>query len=156
MKRVKTHIPKLEQLWSRTVSQTAWVSAGWLVLSLGGCSVSDVVTDWNSDDVVGNEPINYRYVVATSLSGIIGRANPGDNKLEISPPRRANWPKGPVWLVCLKSVPDSPQRRPAYYGIAFQREKMWDSRLAVGADGCESQIYSEFDWKDAAAHPIPK
>jgi hypothetical protein len=132
----------------------AWLLTGLLILTTGGCSASGVVTDWNSDDVLGNEPVNYRYVVASQLSGVIGVAKIDQGILEISPPRRADWPKGPVWLVCLKSLPDTQQRLPTYYAIAFQREKIWDSRIAIGIDRCETQIYSPFDRKTELAHPI--
>ena len=43
-----------------------------LALTLAGCSVTGGVVDWMSDDSAGPEPINYRYVVATSLDGIMG------------------------------------------------------------------------------------
>lgn len=125
-----------------------------LALALAGCSVSGGVIDWMSDDLAGPEPINYRYVIATTLDKIMGAEGPNLRVLKISPPRRVDVVKGASWLVCLRSLRNSSQLPPAYYGIFIQREKITESRIAVGTDGCETQSYTPFDWNQEKAHPV--
>jgi hypothetical protein len=125
-----------------------------LALMLAGCSVPGGVVDWMSEDSAGAEPINYRYVVAASLDGIVGVKEPELRVLEISPPRRVDVVKGAAWLVCLKSLRNSLRLPPAYYGIVIQREKMSESRIAVGTDGCETQSYTPFDWNLEKTRPV--
>ena len=43
-----------------------------LALMLGGCSVSEVLTDWVSEDAAGPEPVNYRFIIANDIYKIIG------------------------------------------------------------------------------------
>jgi hypothetical protein len=118
-----------------------------LTLALGGCSASGVVTDWISDDAAGPEPFNYRFEVAKSLDGIIGAGERNVSELEIAAPRRVDVVKGAAWLVCLKARHTTARRPPAYYGIFIQREKIVESRLAVGTDMCDSQPYMPLDWR---------
>jgi hypothetical protein len=118
-----------------------------LTLALGGCSASGVVTDWISDDAAGAEPINYRYTVARQLDGIIGAGERNVSELELTTPRRVDVVKGAAWLVCLKARRTTSRRPPSYFGIVIQREKIVESRLAVGTDMCGSQPYLPFDWR---------
>jgi hypothetical protein len=123
-------------------------------LLLAGCSVTGGVVDWMSDDSAGSEPINYRYVAATSLDSIMGAGERDLRMLEISSPRRVDVTKGAAWLVCVKSLRNSSRLPPAYYAIVIQREKIAESRIAVGTDGCEAQLYRPFDWKLEMTRPV--
>ena len=125
-----------------------------LALTLAGCSVTGGVVDWMSDDSAGPEPINYRYVVATSLDGIMGARQSDLRVLELSTPRRVDLIKGAAWLVCLKSLRNSLRLPPAYYAVVIQREKIAESRIAVGTDGCEAQPYTPFDWNVEKTRPV--
>ena len=100
------------------------------------------------------EPINYRYVVATSLDGIMGARQSDLRVLELSTPRRVDLIKGAAWLVCLKSLRNSLRLPPAYYAVVIQREKIAESRIAVGTDGCEAQPYTPFDWNLEKTRPV--
>lgn len=125
-----------------------------LTLALGGCSSSGVVTDWISDDAAGAEPINYRYEIAKALDGIIGAGERNVSELEITTPRRVDVVKGAAWLVCVKARRTTSRRPPSYYGVLIQREKIVESRLAVGTDMCESQPYMAFDWRVEGDRPV--
>jgi hypothetical protein len=124
-----------------------------LALTLGGCSVSGVVTDWASDDAAGPEPMNYRNTVAIGLDGIIGSKDRPSRILEISRPRRVDVIRGAAWMVCVKSMRDPTQVRD-YYGVIMQREKIVESRIAVETDGCQIQSYEPFDWNSDMTHPV--
>jgi hypothetical protein len=125
-----------------------------LALMLGGCSVSGGAIDWVSDDSAGPEPINHRYVIAVSLDNIIGAKDRDLRALEISPPRRVDLTKGAAWLVCLKSLRNPSRLTPAYYGIVIQREKIVESRIAIGTDECEIQPYRPFEWSLEMTRPV--
>ena len=125
-----------------------------LALMLGGCSVSGVLTDWMSDDAAGPEPVNYRFMIAIALDGIIGKENPGERVLEISNPRRADVAKGATWLVCVRTL-TYPARLPsAYYSVFIQRDRIVDSHLALGIEQCESQPYAPFEWSLNMNNPV--
>jgi len=124
-----------------------------LALALGGCSVSGVVTDWASDDVAGPEPVNYRYMVAAGLDGVMGSKDRDKRLLEVSPPRRVDVLKGAAWMVCVKSLQNATQVKD-YYSVTIQREKIIESRIAVRTDACEAQPYDPFDWNYDLGHPI--
>ena len=125
-----------------------------LALMLGGCSVSGVETDWMSDDAAGPEPVNYRFLIAIALDGIVGRKNPGERMLEISSPRRMDVVKGATWLVCVRSISYPAQLPRAHYSVFIQRDKIVDSHLALGIEQCESQPYAPFEWSRDITNPV--
>ena len=123
---------------------------------LGGCSVSEVMTDWVSDDAAGLEPVNYRFLVANRLDKIIGEGRPGERLLEISSPRRKNGVTGAVWDVCLRTLA-YPSRLPReYYSVSIRRDKIVESHLAFGVDQCERQSYAPFEWTIDMYNPVAR
>jgi hypothetical protein len=125
-----------------------------LVLTVGGCSVSGMIPDWLSDDVAGPEPINYRFIVANGLGGIMGGKDAESRFLEISSPRRADMTKGATWMVCVKVLSYPSQSTRAYYAVFIQRDKIVESRTSLAIDLCESQSFTPFDWKSDVDKPI--
>ena len=122
-----------------------------LALVLSGCSMPPSMKDWASEDVAGPLPVNYRFTIASGLSGIIG--NPTNMNLVISNPRRVDSPKGAAWMVCVKIV-RSPARLRDYFTVFIQAEKLVWSRNSVGIDQCESEFYSLYDWTNDFNNPI--
>ena len=123
---------------------------------LGGCSVSEVMTDWVSEEAAGPEPINYRFVIALGLDAIVGKDKPNERILDISRPRRVDGEKGATWLVCVRTL-SYPARSPlAHHSVFIQREKIVLSRLAIGIDECERQSYAPFEWSADMISPVSR
>jgi hypothetical protein len=124
-----------------------------LALTLGGCSMSGSIPDWVSEDAAGPEPTNYRFIVASALSAIIGSRNVTSRVLEISNPRRVDFARGAIWMVCVRSL-SYPSRQPlAYYSVFIRREKFFDSRISIGIDQCQSEPYTPFEWSVELDNP---
>jgi hypothetical protein len=115
---------------------------------VGGCSISEYLPKWMSDDVAGPEPA-YRYIIASSVGGIVGK--PADAYvLQISNLRRVDSHRGASWLACVK---DTSYALPRYYAVFIQRDRIVDSRLSVLIDQCEIQGYTAFDWEGDSKPP---
>lgn len=125
------------------------------LVALSDCAMPLSTPDWLAEDVAGPEPTNYRIIVAKGLGGIIGgKDNLQTRVLEISAPRRVDATKGAAWLVCVKYL-RVPSRLPrAYYTVFIQADKIVESRLSVGVDQCETQVYSPFEWNVDANIPL--
>ena len=127
-----------------------------MALMLGGCSVSEVMTDWVSDDAAGPEPINYRFLIAVGLDSIVGTDKINERLLDISSPRRVDGVKGATWVVCLRTL-SYPARSPlAYYAVSIQRERIVASHLAYLIDRCELQNYASFEWSRDLTNPVAR
>jgi hypothetical protein len=124
-----------------------------LTLTLGACSMSELLPNWMSDDVAGPEPPSFRFLIAIKISEIVGDPS-SVGTLEISAPTRVNGLKGASWMVCLKAQ-NGFLLSPRYYAVFFQRAQIADSRLSVLIDQCELQTYTPFDWAAEAGGPAP-
>jgi hypothetical protein len=121
-------------------------------LLLGACSISGLMPDWNSDDVAGPKPVNYRLIIAIKLNGIIG--GPSDaGSLEISSPKRIESLQGASWRICLKA--QKWPFPPRYYAVFMQRGEIVDSRVSVMIDQCELASFGKFDWENEIKNPSP-
>lgn len=127
-----------------------------IVLAVGGCDISGGA-NWLADEAAGPTPENYRRTIANALGGIVG-PHFSQAEIQISEPQRADSTRGATWKVCLRSVQrtqlgESPKA--SYYGIFIQRERIVESRLAVGIDHCEADSYQPLDWQtEIAVIPI--
>jgi len=125
-----------------------------LILTLGGCAVSDSLPDWMSDEAAGPEPLNYRFIVANALGSIVGGKGVDNRILEISSPRRVDTVKGATWMVCINALRYPSMQSRSYFAVFIQREKIVQSRVSVEIDRCESLTFSPFDWKLDADRPL--
>src|SRR6185312_4937608 len=125
----------------------SWLLIAALGLNLGGCAVSALFPDRVSDDSAGPEPVNYRFLVANALGGIIGnKDDPTSRLLEISSPRRVDAPRGATWMLCVKALRYPSRTTRGYYAVFIQRDKIVESRISVVLDQCETEPYSPFEW----------
>jgi hypothetical protein len=131
-----------------------------LVVTLGGCSASEVPQNWTPASTVPAAPDlsqpNYHRVVGDNIRTIFPNVASLAG-LEISGVRLVDHLKGPAWLTCLKfHAPESPavaQSEPTwtttgnaqYYAIFIQGDKIIDSRMSVVIDRCHKETFQPFD-----------
>jgi hypothetical protein len=104
-----------------------------------GCSFGGMPLPPTRGDIAGPDP-PYRKLVSQQLPTIVGDPR-NAGRLEISGLRHVDSLKGPAWLVCLTANANT---RPRRYAILFQDEKIVESRLSVGTDRCEQQVFEPF------------
>jgi hypothetical protein len=104
-----------------------------------GCSLGEMALPPTRGDIAGPEP-PYRKLIARQLPAIVGDPR-NAGRLEISGLRHVDSLKGPAWLACLTANTNAQPRR---YAILFQDEKIVESRLSVGTDRCEQQVFEPF------------
>ncbi|MCX7313913.1 MAG: hypothetical protein NTV56_19910 [Alphaproteobacteria bacterium] len=128
----------------------------WIALMLSGCSASEVITDWVSDDAAGPEPVNYRFVIANDLDKVIGKKNPNERLLDISSPRRVDAVFGAAWIICVRTLSD-PSRLPnVHYSVFIRRERIIESKLSAVIDQCERQSYAPNEWSLDKDNPVAR
>lgn len=94
------------------------------------------------------EPVPpYRKLVSATMKTLSSPIDPAG--LQISEPRWIERVGGPAWIVCLKTNPRSSGA--VYYAFFIQKEKVVDTRTAIGTDRCVHQDFVPFDVTAAAA-----
>ncbi|MBK5960072.1 hypothetical protein CCR97_17945 [Rhodoplanes elegans] len=123
-----------------------------VAIGLGGCSLSGPFFDdsYEKARVLSPEPVPpYRKLVAVAMKELSTPIEAAG--LSISEPRWIERIGGPAWIVCLRSDPKAVHA--VYYAFFIQKEKVTDSRTAIGTDRC---VHQEFVPFDVAAVPIDK
>ncbi|RAI43604.1 hypothetical protein CH341_13480 [Rhodoplanes roseus] len=121
---------------------------------VSACSLSGPFFDdsYDKTQILSPEPVPpYRRLVAAAMKGLKQPVDPAG--LTISEPRWIERIGGPAWVVCLKSDPNASHA--VYYAFFIQKEKVVDTRTAVGTDRCVHQEFTPFDAVTAAAEPPP-
>ncbi|MBI5113237.1 hypothetical protein GJ689_20135 [Rhodoplanes serenus] len=112
--------------------------------SLGACSLSGPFFDdsYERSQMLSPEPVPpYRRLVAAAAKTLPTPIETGG--LAISEPRWIDRIGGPSWIVCLKSDPKG--NGAVYYAFFIQKEKVVDTRTAIGTDRCVHQEFVAFD-----------
>ena len=114
-----------------------------MALALGGCSMTEILPDWSSQDLAGPEPVA-SLDISNKIANTVGTSD-RRGSMEVSAPRRSDSDKGPSWLYCVK-VAAGGWGLPRYYAVFMQREKVVQSRLSVLIDQCEMQSFVTLNW----------
>lgn len=113
-----------------------------IAASLGGCGVSSPAFEDALERAIllSPEPVPpYRKLIADALKEF---KQPGDlADLEISEPRWAEHLGGPAWLVCVKF---NPAKNLQFYAFFIRKEKVIETRFAVGTDRCGQRSFAPF------------
>ncbi|NVO13071.1 MAG: hypothetical protein HXX10_03455 [Rhodoplanes sp.] len=115
-----------------------------LSLTLSGCSLSGPFFDdsFEKSQVLSPEPVPpYRKLVSAAMKTLSSPIDPAG--LQIAEPRWIERVGGPAWIVCLKAEPKASGA--VYYAFFIQKEKVVDTRTAIGTDRCVHQEFVPFD-----------
>jgi len=118
-----------------------------LLLTLGGCSASEVVQNWAPPASPELSPPDYRRVIAENISKILPGSTPL-NDVEISGTRLVDHLKGPAWIACLKL---DAHGKPQNVSVFIQGDQVVDSRMSVIIDQCHKETFQPFDVAAARA-----
>lgn len=129
---------------SRGACARRWAGTLALALALPGCSLSGPFFDdsFEKSQVLSPEPVPpYRKLVSATMKTLSSPIDPAG--LQISEPRWIERVGGPAWIVCLKT--DAKASGAVYYAFFIQKEKVVDTRTAIGTDRCVHQDFVPFD-----------